>query len=77
MRRVSDDLPQEPVVEGSRVFWPKEWFRLDELEAELLDGSRVKATRLSDWQVGFESLPVGTQLLLRGKPTWKKIGESG
>jgi hypothetical protein len=75
MRRVSDQ-PQEPIVEGRNVLWRKEWFSPEELEALLPDGTRVKATGLFDWAVGFESLPDGTQLLLRGKPTWKRIGES-
>ena len=37
------EQPQKPVVEGGRVFWRQERFNPEDLEAELPDGTRVKA----------------------------------
>jgi hypothetical protein len=75
-RRRVDPHFNEPTIEGSRVVWHEDWFSPAELEAVLPDGTRLRGQMLTPDLVGFESLPDGTQLLLRGKPAWKRIGES-
>jgi hypothetical protein len=69
---------QEETAEGYNVFWEHPHFPPDDVEAELPDGTRVRAVwSLGGRRVGFDRrLPKGTQLYLRGKPTWKRVGES-
>jgi hypothetical protein len=81
MRTKSD----EPVVpdhqataEGFTVFWEPAHYPADDIEAELPDGTRLTAIlQFGGRRVGFERpLPKGTQLLLRGQPAWRRIGET-
>ncbi len=81
MRTMSD----EPVVpdhqataEGFTVFWEPAHYPADDIEAELPDGTRLTAIlQFGGRRVGFERpLPKGTQLLLRGQPAWRRIGET-
>jgi len=63
---------------GYTVFWEPAHYPADDIEAELPDGTRLTAIlQFGDRRVGFERpLPKGTQLLLRGQPAWRPIGET-
>jgi len=75
--------PADPVLEATgdddyTVSWDPSHASPDEIQAELPDGTRVQPVTLIGGRVGFErELPRGTQLLLRGKPAWRRVGESG
>jgi hypothetical protein len=81
MRTMSDEpvVPdQDATAEGYTVFWEPAHYPADDIEAELPDGTRLTAIlQFGDRRVGFERpLPKGTQLLLRGQPAWRPIGET-
>jgi hypothetical protein len=69
---------QEETDEGYVVFWEPACYSPDDIEAELPDGTRLKAVLLLDGRrLGFERpLPRGTQLLRRGEAFWwRPVGE--
>ena len=70
---------QETTAEGYTVFWEPAHYPADDIEAELPDGTRLRAIlQFGGRRVGFERpLPKGTQLLLRGQPAWRPIGRDG
>jgi hypothetical protein len=74
------EVPEQKATTGGYdVFWEPAHVAHEEIEAELPDGTRVKAVPLlGGRRVGFDRpLPRGTQLFLRGKPAWQRVGESG
>jgi hypothetical protein len=79
------DEPLEPPVQEETpdgvdvFFWRKEGsnYSPEDIEAELPDGTRLKAVeQLGGRRLGFERpVPRGTWILLRGKRTWGPVGD--
>jgi hypothetical protein len=82
MEDAPDVTPEErETPEGIEVFfegWPGRFpgYSEDEIEAQLPDGTRLKAVPLGGTRLGFERpVPRGTVVFARGRP-FRAIGHS-